>query len=94
MRGGVAFAVVVGAVIAIWWRGPDWGAVWDAFDSVTWRWVIVAVVINFFSVVARSVAWKLTVGPGAPGAPPALLTRLLGVLRGAPGKRRAARAGR
>ena len=66
LRGGVALALVVGAVLAIWWRGPDWGAVWDAFDVVTWRWVILALFINFLSIVARSVAWKLTVDQALP----------------------------
>jgi len=66
LRGGVALALVVGTVLAVWWRGPDWGAVWDAFDAVTWRWVIVALVINFLSIVARSVAWKLTIDQALP----------------------------
>ena len=55
-----------GAVAAIWWRGPDWGQVWHAFDFVEWRWVVVAVVINFLSVVARSLSWQLTIGQALP----------------------------
>jgi glycosyltransferase 2 family protein len=56
---GVAFA-------AIWWRGPDWGTVWHAFDSVTWRWVILAIAINLLSIVARSLSWRLTIGQAVP----------------------------
>ena len=66
LRAGVALTLVVGAVLAIWWRGPDWGAVWSAFDAVTWRWVIVALLVNFLSIVARSIAWKLTVDQALP----------------------------
>jgi len=72
LRGGVALAFVVGAVLAIWWRGPDWGAVWDAFDVVTWRWVILALFLNFLSIVARSVAWKLTIDQALPEPHPRL----------------------
>ena len=32
--------------LAIWWRGPDWNTVYHAFDSVSWRWVIVGVLLN------------------------------------------------
>jgi uncharacterized membrane protein YbhN (UPF0104 family) len=40
--------------------------VWHAFDFVEWRWVVVAVVINFLSVVARSFSWQLTIGQALP----------------------------
>jgi hypothetical protein len=66
LRTGVALAVLAFAVIAIWWRGPDWGAVWNAFDVVEWRWVILAVFINLLSVVARCFAWQLTIGQATP----------------------------
>jgi uncharacterized membrane protein YbhN (UPF0104 family) len=54
------------AVLAIWWRGPDWGAVWNAFDFVSWWWVVIAVAINLLSIVARSVSWRLTIGQALP----------------------------
>ena len=64
---GVLVLLFLGvAFFAIWWRGPDWGTVWHAFDSVTWRWVILAVAINLLSIVARSIAWRLTVGQAVP----------------------------
>ena len=34
--------------------------------SSTWRWVILAVFINFLSIVARSVAWQLTIDQALP----------------------------
>jgi uncharacterized membrane protein YbhN (UPF0104 family) len=56
--------VVVGA--ALWWRGPDWRAVWHAFDFVSWWWVVLAVAINLASIVARSISWRLTIGQALP----------------------------
>ena len=66
VRGFAVLVLVAGAVAAIWWRGPDWGQVWHAFDFVVWRWVVVAVFINFLSVVARSVSWRLTIDQALP----------------------------
>jgi glycosyltransferase 2 family protein len=64
------FALVVLALgvaaAAVWWRGPDWEAVWDAFDFVSWRWVVLAVLINLASIVARSISWRLTIGQALP----------------------------
>jgi uncharacterized membrane protein YbhN (UPF0104 family) len=44
-------------VALVWWRGPDWGTVWHAFDAVVWYWVVIAIMLNLVSVVARSLAW-------------------------------------
>ena len=66
LRGALVVLAVGGAVAAIWWRGPDWGQVWHAFDFVEWRWVVVAVFINFLSVLARSLSWQLTIGQALP----------------------------
>jgi uncharacterized membrane protein YbhN (UPF0104 family) len=38
----------------------------DAFDSVTWRWVIVGVLLNLLSVLARSLSWRLTINQALP----------------------------
>jgi uncharacterized membrane protein YbhN (UPF0104 family) len=66
----VRVALVLGALVvaslAVWWRGPDWRAVWDAFDFVSWWWVVLAVGINLASVVARSISWRLTIGQALP----------------------------
>lgn len=66
LRGALVLVVLGSAAAAIWWRGPDWGQVWHAFDFVEWRWVILAVFINLLSVVARSVSWQLTIGQALP----------------------------
>jgi uncharacterized membrane protein YbhN (UPF0104 family) len=65
-RGLLVLLLLAGALFAIWWRGPDWGTVWHAFDSVSWEWVILAVGINLLSIVARSIAWRLTVAQALP----------------------------
>jgi uncharacterized membrane protein YbhN (UPF0104 family) len=66
IRGVLALLLLAGAVLAIWWRGPDWGAVWHAFDFVEWWWVAVAVLINLLSIIARSLSWQLTIGQALP----------------------------
>jgi glycosyltransferase 2 family protein len=65
-RGILVLAVLAAAILAIWWRGPEWGAVVDAFDAVTWRWVIVGVLLNLLSVLARSLSWRLTINQALP----------------------------
>ena len=40
----VALATMGIAGGVIWWRGPDWGTVWDAFSFVQWWWIVVAIV--------------------------------------------------
>ena len=45
----------------IWWRGPDWIVVRDAFTVVRWPWVVAAVALNLISVVVRACAWNITI---------------------------------
>ncbi len=66
LRGVLALLGLAAALVAIWVRGPDWGAVWNAFAFVSWWWVVLAVFINFLSIVARSVAWRLTIDQALP----------------------------
>ncbi len=61
-RGVLVLLSLVAAVLAIWWRGPEWSTVYHAFDFVQWRWVIVGVVLNLLSVLARVLSWNLTIG--------------------------------
>ena len=60
----VAAAVGVGALL--WWRGPDWGTVWHAFDAVKWEWVVVAILLNLISVLLRSYAWHTIIKQAIP----------------------------
>ena len=60
-RGLFVLASLVAAILAVWWRGPEWDTVYHAFDFVSWRWVVVGVLLNLLSVLARSLSWKLTI---------------------------------
>jgi uncharacterized protein (TIRG00374 family) len=60
--------LVSGALI--WWRGPEWGRVWDAFELVSWQWIAAAIGLNLLSVVVRALAWRTVVDPALTPAPP------------------------
>jgi hypothetical protein len=64
----IGFVLVVAAAVAgvIWWRGPSWSAVADAFTVVRWRWVFTAIGLNLLSVVARSIAWRTVIDQALP----------------------------
>ncbi len=65
-RSLVAALLIGGMVTLFVRRGPDWNAVYHAFDFVLWRWIVLAVLINLLSVVARSIAWDLVVRQALP----------------------------
>jgi len=59
-----AFFVVLGAAgvtAALWWRGPAWSGVADAFSAVQWPWVAAAVGLNLLSVLVRALAWRTVI---------------------------------
>ncbi|GIU93985.1 MAG: hypothetical protein KatS3mg012_0442 [Gaiellaceae bacterium] len=62
---GTALALVAVATL-LWWRGPDWGAVWHAFDLVLWSWIVLAVALNVVSTTFRALSWSLTIGQALP----------------------------
>src|ERR1043166_5273699 len=68
-------AAAVGVFAVIWWRGPSWSAVSDAFTVVRWRWVFMAIGLNLLSVVARSIAWRTVIDQAVP--PPGPRYRLV-----------------
>ncbi len=59
------------AGVMIWWRGPDWHLVGQAFTAVRWPWVVAAIGLNLLSVVARAACWNTTIkqamAPPRPG---------------------------
>jgi uncharacterized protein (TIRG00374 family) len=65
-RGLLVLASLVAALLAIWWRGPEWSTVYHSFDFVSWRWVVVGVVLNLLSVLARVLSWNLTIRQALP----------------------------
>jgi glycosyltransferase 2 family protein len=64
----VVLAVAAGVGALVWWRGPDWGAVGDAFTIVRWQWVVAAIALNLVSVLVRAVAWSIVINQAM--APP------------------------
>jgi uncharacterized protein (TIRG00374 family) len=63
-----AITIVFMGVVAVllWWRGPSWSAIGDAFTVVRWQWVAVAVGLNLASVVARAIAWRTVINQAMP----------------------------
>jgi len=61
VRVAIMLVAAVGVVAVIWWRGPSWSVVSDAFSVVRWRWVFAAIGFNLLSVVARSIAWRTVI---------------------------------
>lgn len=70
LRLGMALSLLVLAILAIWWRGPDWGSVWSAFAFVHWWWIILALLLNVLSTASRALSWRLTIGQALPPPQP------------------------
>jgi len=66
LRVAVVIAAAVGVGALVWWRGPDWGVVWHAFDAVKWYWVVAAIGLNLLSVVLRALAWQTVINQALP----------------------------
>lgn len=69
-RGVVVLLLLGVALLAVWWRGPDWNTVYHAFDFVAWRWIVAGVLLNLLSVFARVVSWRLTISQALPDPQP------------------------
>jgi uncharacterized protein (TIRG00374 family) len=61
-----ALLALVFAFVLLWWRGPDWGSVLEAFRIVVWSWVALALVLNVISTLFRALSWNLTVRQALP----------------------------
>jgi hypothetical protein len=67
---------LLAVVIALFiWRGPSFTAIGNAFASVKWEWVVVAIALNLVSVVARALAWTIVIDSAMepPHPPPPLV---------------------
>jgi uncharacterized protein (TIRG00374 family) len=64
----LAITIVFMGLVAVllWWRGPSWTAIGDAFTVVRWQWVAVAVGLNLASVFARAIAWRTVIHQAMP----------------------------
>jgi uncharacterized protein (TIRG00374 family) len=61
LRLAVVVAAAAGVAALLWWRGPAWSAVGDAFAAVEWHWVAAAVGFNLLSVLVRAIAWRTVI---------------------------------
>jgi len=61
VRAAFVLLGAVGVFAALWWHGPAWGGVADAFAAVEWRWVAAAVGLNLLSVLVRALAWRTVI---------------------------------
>jgi uncharacterized protein (TIRG00374 family) len=62
----VAVVAFVVAATLLWWRGPEWESVFDAFKLVIWSWIVLAYLLNVVSTLFRALSWRLTVGQALP----------------------------
>jgi glycosyltransferase 2 family protein len=66
VRGLVAIALVTAVALLVFWRGPEWDRVGDAFKAVSWSWIAVAIALNLLSVVVRAWAWRTVITQALP----------------------------
>ena len=69
LRIAVLTLLLVAAGALVWWRGPSWNLVQDAFESVYWKWIVAAIGLNLLSVVVRSLAWRTVIGQAVSPVP-------------------------
>ena len=69
VRAALVLPLLGVAVALLWWRGPDWDTVGDAFTIVHWWWIVAALALNLASVGARSLSWRTAIHQAVP--PPA-----------------------
>ena len=60
---GLAFVIFL-----LWWRGPEWDRVVDAFKAVSWQWIAAALGLNLLSVLIRSVSWNVVIKQAMPSS--------------------------
>jgi uncharacterized protein (TIRG00374 family) len=69
---GAATVVVLiaASVVLVWWRGPNWASVWNAFELVSWEWIAAAFGLNLLSVGARTLCWRAIIDQAIVPRPP------------------------
>jgi uncharacterized protein (TIRG00374 family) len=70
LRGGLILPALALMVALLWWRGPEWNLVLDAFRLVDWHWIVVALLLNLGSVVTRALAWQTVIDQALPDEHP------------------------
>jgi uncharacterized protein (TIRG00374 family) len=72
VRAVLGSALLAGVVALLWWRGPSLSGIVDAFRSVKWQWVVVAIALNLLSVVVRALAWTTVIRQAMPPPHPSI----------------------
>ncbi|MCL5736722.1 MAG: flippase-like domain-containing protein [Actinobacteria bacterium] len=57
----------IGVGLLLWFRGPNWSEVGQAFADVSWQWVLAAIVLNVLSVLIRALSWWSILGQALAG---------------------------
>jgi glycosyltransferase 2 family protein len=65
-RALIAAAALGGVGALLWWRGPTFRGIGNAFATVRWEWVAVAIALNLLSVVVRALAWTMVINQAMP----------------------------
>ena len=73
LRIAVVLAAAGGVFALLWWRGPAWSGVADAFQAVEWDWVAAAVGLNLLSVMVRALAWRTVIVQAMPEPHPSFM---------------------
>ena len=61
VRVAVSLLFMALVVFLLIWRGPSLTAIGNAFTTVEWHWVALAIGINLASVVVRALAWRTVI---------------------------------
>jgi uncharacterized protein (TIRG00374 family) len=72
-RAGLSLVVFAVAAALFFWRGPSLSGIGDAFASVRWEWVVLAIGLNLASVVVRALAWRTVINQAIPKPHPSML---------------------
>jgi uncharacterized protein (TIRG00374 family) len=68
---GLPVLVVLG--VAIWIHPPNFGVIATAFTQVRWEWVVIAILLNLLSVIARALAWTTVINQAMPPPHPGVM---------------------
>src|SRR5262249_60885400 len=66
MRIALMVVAAAGVIALLWWRGPAWSGVADAFAAVEWHWGAAAGGLNLLSVLVRALAWRTVIVQAMP----------------------------
>jgi uncharacterized protein (TIRG00374 family) len=61
VRLAIGLVVMTGVFLLLWWRGPSLSGIGDAFATVRWEWVVLAIALNLLSVMVRALAWRTVI---------------------------------